>query len=384
MLIIGIDASNIVLGGGLSHLIELMSAACPDRDRFNKIYIFACRDTLDKLPERPWLKKISTPALEGGILKRTLWQIISLKKQLKIFRCDVLFVPGTIFFTSFKPVISMSQNVLPFEWRELFRYGFSLTTVRLILLRLIHSKSLSNADGTIFLTRSARQSVLRVIKNLTGSSKVIFHGINKRFFFIKKKISKYRFFTIQSPIRIIYVSIIDHYKHQWQVVKAVAIARKISGIDFRLSLVGPANQSALKKLNTTINKEDPKRKWVNYKGTISYKKIHSLYKNSHIGIWASTCETFGLILLEMMAAGLPILSSDKKPMKEILGNAGLYFNSEDPHSISKVLLKLINSNKKIISLSALAKKKAIFYTWERCAERTFNFIFKITEKFKNK
>lgn len=376
MLSIGIDATNIRNGGGLSHLIELLSAARPKRDRFKNIFVFASKDTLNKLPDRVWLKKFSAQALEGGLLRRILWQKFFLKKKLKAAGCNILFVPGTSFITDFKPIVCMSQNILPFEWKELFRYNFSLMTIKLILLRFVHSKCLKAADGIIFLTNYAKKSVLKVTGKLKGTSCLISHGLNKRFFASNQIILNNKFFFIQKPIRIIYVSIIDHYKHQWNVVKAIALARKQSKINFQLNLVGPANKSALKKLNTVIAKEDPKLKWVSYHGVVGYQKIHSFYKESHIGIWASTCETFGLILLEMMAAGLPLLCSNRGPSREILGNAGLYFNPESPNSLCRALLRLIKSKKKI-EFMIEAKKKASIYSWKRCAKETFNFIFQV-------
>jgi len=53
----------------------------------------------------------------------------------------------------------MHRNMLPFEWRELRRYGLSTTALRLLLLRLQQGRSLRRADGVIFLTRHAEGRV---------------------------------------------------------------------------------------------------------------------------------------------------------------------------------------------------------------------------------
>ena len=48
-MIIGIDASNLRQGGGLTHLIELISVLEPDTHNFEKIIIWGNKDTLGGL-----------------------------------------------------------------------------------------------------------------------------------------------------------------------------------------------------------------------------------------------------------------------------------------------------------------------------------------------
>ena len=62
---IAIDASNIRIGGGVTHLIEILREADPATHGFEKILIWACAATLAKLEDRPWLEKRTDPALEA-------------------------------------------------------------------------------------------------------------------------------------------------------------------------------------------------------------------------------------------------------------------------------------------------------------------------------
>ena len=90
---IGIDASNIRHGGGRTHLVELLIAADLHRNGFSEVFVWGSKDTLGKLPNYSWLKKMWTPALEGGLLRRILWQRFSLGKAAHATHCNVLFVP---------------------------------------------------------------------------------------------------------------------------------------------------------------------------------------------------------------------------------------------------------------------------------------------------
>lgn len=382
-LVVGIDAANIRRGGGRTHLIELLNAADPIRDGFSEVCVWGSQETLQKLPQKSWLKKEWSPALEGSLIRRTLWQKFSLGKAARNLNCDVLFVPGGSFSTDFRPVLTMSQNILPFEWRELRRYGFSLPMLKLILLRYTQSLSFRRAEGVIFLTDYARQSVLQVTGALSGETQIIPHGLNPRFLISDDHLAHRKLLTKGETIRLIYVSTIDQYKHQWHIVEAVAKAREVSGLNLQLDLIGPSYAPALRRLNAAIAEQDPHGKWVYYHGAIDYQDLHSLYQKANVGIWASSCETFGLILLEMMGVGLPILSSDRGPMPEILGGAGLFFDPETPESLSAALLELLDSEAKMASFARAAHQKAKVFNWERCAHETFNFLNRVDQSFKH-
>ena len=82
-------------------------------------------------------------------------------------------------------------------------------------------------------------------------------------------------------------------------------------------------------------------------------------------------------LLEAMSIGLPIVSSNRGPMPEVLEDGGLYFDPEDIYSISDSIEKVILSNDLRLKISNRAKKLSMKYSWNRCAEKTFEFLTKI-------
>jgi glycosyltransferase involved in cell wall biosynthesis len=80
------------------------------------------------------------------------------------------------------------------------------------------------------------------------------------------------------------------------------------------------------------------------------------------------------ILLESMASGRPIACADRGPMPEVLGNAGVYFDPESPHSIAAALRRLIDSPELRERCAKEALLRARQYTWESCARETFGFL----------
>lgn len=372
-LVLGIDATNLRQGGGRTHLIEFLSVATPGDSGFCRVIIWGAEDTLNLIEDRPWLKKRCPLPKGANLIIRAAWQRFFLSTAARREKCDVLFVPGGAYAGSFGPVVSLSQNLLPFESAELARYRLSLLTLKFWILRHVQAQTFRKSNGVIFLTKYAKASVEKVTGKIEAPVAIIPHGLSERFLNQSEKdfVRKVRG---SDPIRLIYVSSIEPYKHQWNVVAAVAKVRQETNKNFKLHLAGPANPSALLKLQAAIEKYDPKRKWVHYHGPIDYEKLPQFYHNSDIGIFASTCENLPITLLEKMAIGVPVFSSNRGPMPEVLGDSGFYFDPDRPESLASSLIDLIHSPEKGQFSSIQSRERAKKFNWEACSKKTFDFL----------
>lgn len=380
-LTIGIDATNLRGGGGVTHLVELLRIAQPTLHGIERVVVWGGTPTLKVLDNRPWLDKRTHPALDKGLLRRTLWQRYGLSQAARDAGCDVLFVPGGSYAGNFHPVVTMSRNLLPFEMRELLRYGWSLFTLKLLLLRTTQTRSFRQTDGIIFLTKYAREVVLKVTGQLRGQTCIIPHGLNPRFKIEPKVQQAIDGYDDKRPYHVLYVSIIDQYKHQWHVVEAVAALRQ-QGLPIVLDLVGSACPAALKRLNQTIDRVDVERRWVHYHGAIPFNELHLRYAQADLGLFASSCENMPNILLETMASGLPIVCSNRGPMPEVLGQAGVFFNPEQPEDIARALRELIESPQTRTELARASYERVQEYSWQRCADETCRFLVKVMQQRK--
>ncbi|NTV47737.1 MAG: glycosyltransferase family 4 protein, partial [Chlorobiales bacterium] len=253
-MILGIDAFNLSRGGGITHLVELLRAASPDQYGFERVILWGSRKTLAKVDDQLWLQKVHEPLLDRGLLSRVFWHRVLEKRRAKAAGCHIVFLPGGTATSGFSPVVTMSRNMLPFEWQELRRYGLSLTTLKLLLLRFTQSRSFRAADGVIFLTGYAHQKVLQVTGLLKGVTANIPHGLSSRFSMPPRPQRTIEAYSDAAPYRLLYVSIIDQYKHQWQVVEGVAKLRQATGWPLRLDLVGPAFLPALRRLQKSLHR----------------------------------------------------------------------------------------------------------------------------------
>ncbi len=373
-LVLAIDASNLRAGGGLTHLIELLSVAQPSAHNFSKVVIFGSRDSLSYLPDYPWLIKYSPFLLNKGTFFRILWHYFCLKRLIVFEGCNLLFSPGGSHYGLIHPVVTMSQNMLPFDFPQLFLYGFSLTTLRLLVLRILQSRSFLSAHGVIFLSTYACNSVQHIIGPLSCPTSIIPHGVNPIFFSTPKKQFSISHYSHDNPYRLIYVSTIDHYKHQWNIVRSTSLLRSQYNWPLQLHLVGSANPSALSILRKSFQDCDPNCSWVNYHGFVDSRLLPQLLSISDLGIFASSCENMPNILLQTMASGLPMACSSYDPMPEVLGSSGLYFDPLDISDIANCLFQLIDSSSTRAELASLSYASAQNYSWTKSADSTFSFL----------
>lgn len=374
---LAIDASNIRHGGGITHLSQLIDHTEQQNLYFDKVYLWAGKSTLDQIPEKDWLEKRNHSLLNGNLILRTVWQLFFLKKAISKELCSALFVLGGSIYTSFRPVINFHQNLLPFEKKEIARYGFSFKRLKFSILRIIQSFSMKKSDAIIFLSYFSKNIVENFIKR-KGKNKVIYHGIESRFFQAPKRQSPLEEYNENNPFKLIYISSLEFYKHQWHVVEAVA-SLKCEGFPIELELYGAPNKGPLKKLKQVIDKHDGAHTYVKYYEEINFSEIHKTYQQSDLSIFASSCETFGQIVLESMASGLPIACSNASSMQEIIKDGCVYFDPLNPQNIADSIKSLLLSPSLRKSVATKAHGYAKEFSWQKTSNQTFKFLKEITE-----
>lgn len=373
-MILGIDATNIRSGGGLTHLKEILFAVDINTLPFKKLIVWSNQETLNELPNAEWLIKKTHRWLNKSNVFSFFYQILLLSKSARRSNCSLVFVPGGSFLGSFKNIVSMSRNMLPFEKEERNRFGIRLR-LKFTLLKYIQSYTFKKSLGVIFLTNYAKDYVAKIV-NLKNEVKIIPHGINLRFLSEPKKQLDIHQYTSADPYKLLYVSIVDAYKHQWNVAGAV-LKLKDNGYPIRLDLVGGPT-SFITKLEKVMANDY--YNVINYKGLIPYSELDDIYKKADAFVFASSCENMPNILIEAMSAGLPIASSNKGPMPEVLGEGGFYFNPTNADSIYNVIKQMLESKEHRTEKSFISYKKTLNYTWEDCSSKTFDFLLRIAEK----
>ncbi len=378
---LGIDATNIRQGGGVTHLSQLLQAGDPISAGISKVTVWTSQSTATALPERPWLVKISSPWMDAVLPLRIVGQQFQIPYALQASGCDVLFSPGGT-FPSWLPVlaVTMSQNMLPFEPLEAVRFGrFSLMRLKMRLLRYSQRRSFMRADGLIFLTKYAEALVSRVLGGVPCPTALIPHGIEQRFLQSPRHQRSLSKCSKENPFRVLYVSILMPYKHQAEVARAACLLHD-EGLPVEIRFIGSSWGNYGHQFRVLLDELDSKHEFLLWSGSEPFDALHGFYQSADAFVFASSCENLPNILIEAMAAGLPIASSDRGPMPDVLQDAGVYFDSEEPASIADAIRRLAVDVSLRSHLAHVAWNKAQAYSWEQCAHDTFAFIARVAQQ----
>lgn len=369
---IGIDASRNRSGGAKAHVIGIISEGNPEDYGIDEVHIWAFKSLLDSLPNISWLIKHNPEDLEQSLFKQILWQLFKLEKEVKKNKINVLFTTDASTFSSFSPMVVMSQDLIQYEPGIMKIYGWGMSRLSNFMKLVVQNKAMRKAKGVIFLTKYSMDTVKAITGNI-NSTVVIPHGVGKSFkdeiHYPKENL------TNQKTIKCIYVSNTEMYKHQWNVVKAIVTLRR-KNIPIELVLAGGGSGESRMLLDDEIRKSDPKNEFVKILEFVTPTEMPKLLSNSDISIFASSCENLPVTLLESMAVGLPIACSNKGPMPEVLKEGGVYFNPMDPDSIASAVEILIKDDATRLFSAKKAKELASEYSWESCSNKTWEYLVK--------
>ncbi len=371
---IGIDASNLGLGGGMTHIKELLYYVATQDGGGGSIVVFASQQVLDQLPISARIEKVSFPNLNGGLLRRFLFQLKGYDKGIRSYKCDIIFSITGDYLGRIRPVVGMSRNLLLYDrfiWKD-FRQFREL--VRTYLNYRKQRYSFRNSAGIIFISAHASQVVQEFIALDGKQTALIHHGISSRFSAEPRQQLAISEYSPQRPFRLLYVSTVHIYKHQWNVVEAVATLRA-KGYPLELHLAGAVIfNPAGKRLKESLLKHDPNGDFVRDHGWVSYETIDMLYKSADAFVYASDCENMPNILIEAMSAGLPILCSDRYPMPEFAGEYAYYFKSRKPDTIAEAIERMLLDPERRAWKAARSKHASEQYDWKITADKTFCFL----------
>ncbi|MEM9145769.1 MAG: glycosyltransferase family 1 protein [Pseudomonadota bacterium] len=101
---------------------------------------------------------------------------------------------------------------------------------------------------------------------------------------------------------------------------------------------------------------------------LAHDRLPALYAGARAFVFPSLHETFGLPVLEAMAAGLPVLASDTTALPEIAGDAALLVNPRDEAALAEGMVRIAGDAPLRARLIEAGRARAGAYDWARAAE----------------
>ena len=350
---IGINALYLIpggVGGTEIYLRELLSALA-DLDQINEYLVFTNLETqADLVPKQAnfhWKPQAVHARFRPA---RIVWEQMVLPVEAARYRLDVLFNPG---FTA--PMFLPCRQVTVFHdlqhkrHPEYFRW-FDLPFWRFLLWMSAH-----RSGKVIAVSEATRSDLLRFYRVSKDRITVIAHGVEPAFFSLDRS---------HPQAYLLCVSTLHPHKNLPRLIRAYGCKQR----EFRLILAGLRgfHAQAIERLIEEMGLRDS----VQITGWVPREELYSLYARARAFIYPSLFEGFGMPVLEALAGGIPVACSDIPPLREVAGDAALFFDPLDENSIAHGIERVMDDSELRNKLAEAGRQRARPFTWRRCAEQT--------------
>lgn len=276
-----------------------------------------------------------------------------------------------IFNTLLAPVISPAP-ALVVHLKSLHAYAApaSVRPAARLYRRLSYPHTFRKADAIVLNSESLRSEVERYLDVDPAKLHLIREAVDHDMFRPGDRAEAWSVVTgrygVSRPF-VLFVSSLWPYKNCDGLVRAFARVRRELG-DRQLVVVGPGRDSRyageLRALADELGVADD-IVWV---GGVPLAETVHFYRAADVMVYPSFNETFGLPLLEAMACGCPVVTSDATSNPETAGGAALLVDPADPDSIGAGIVAACDGEGDRLRARGLAR--AADFSWAVTAEQT--------------
>ncbi|MCK5377791.1 MAG: glycosyltransferase family 4 protein [Acidobacteria bacterium] len=166
---------------------------------------------------------------------------------------------------------------------------------------------------------------------------------------------------------VLFVSTLEPRKNVVGILEAFAIAvdRGYSGHLVLVGRWGWRTENIRKTLETS-----PAKDRIIHLDYVERRQLAGLYREADAFLFPSWLEGFGLPLLEAMACGTPVVTSNRSAMPEVAGSAALCVDPADPSAIASALMDMLENPDHKRALSEAGRRRAALFSWDEAAAAT--------------
>lgn len=226
----------------------------------------------------------------------------------------------------------------------------------------------SRADRMVTISEHSRQDIMKVLHVKADKIHVVppalYQADSRRPATESAHLSQFPFDNRQL---ILSVGRRAPYKNLSGLIQAFAQLVKTCPSPCRLVIIGPTDprygepESLTAKLG--LNES------VTFTGYISDSDLAELYSRASLFVCPSLYEGFGLPVLEAMAAGVPVVSSDRSSLPEACGDAALLVNPTDPDAMARAMARVLTDKTLADHLRTAGRRRVTQYSPRRMVEQ---------------
>ncbi len=352
---IGIDAHHLngKPQGSRTYLIELIRALAPIVDAQDELDVYSFEPIAsERLLDVRGPKHHRVFPKSARVRLPFIVPALELVHGLNLLHSQYVSPP-----VSFVPEIVTIHDVLFETHRELFEGAFSERSVRLI------RRSATRAAAVLTVSEYSKQAILEAYElpeeRVWVTPNAVDHG---RFYPFEPPLDLRAHYGLERPF-VLAVGRLEPRKNLEKLVRAFsALPREVT-----LAIVGMSDFRFEAILDATKTLPDGTVKLL---GAVPDAHLPALYNLAEALAYPSLAEGFGLPVLESMACGTPLLTSDRGALSEVAGDAALYIDPEDVDSIADGLSQILTDSELRGKLSAAGLARSKRFTWAETAQKT--------------
>ena len=324
----------------------------------------------------PDVKYITFPWSNERRNARTASEHLYAPARLPLSRIDV-------FNTLMAPAINPGWSlVMHLKTMHAFTTPGSIGLGARLYRQMNYPRSVRLADAVIINSESLRSEVLHYLDVDPAKLKLINEAVDHDLFqpgdadLARTQVASY---GVTKPF-VLFVSSLWSYKNCDGLLRAWAIARhQLPGR--QLAIVGAGRDekyvAGLHALAAELGIEDD----VVFVGGVALEETVAFYRAADAFVYPSLNETFGLPILEAMACGCPVVTSDVSAMPETAGGAAVLASPTEPDSLARAIVEAAQPGHRD-RLRDLGYARASQFTWAATAAQTLDVYREVAAKRK--
>lgn len=349
----------------------------PDRVGSNK-FAFNILFALSKLDtDNNFTVYLSTPPLEDLPKARGNWnyRVIPPPKFWTQWRLPLdLYIhnprPNVLLSLGhYAPRFSPIKTVVSIMDLGYLIYPEQLTKRDLWQLKNWTSYSIKSAAHIITISEHTKKDIIKFYKVDPSRISVIYPGYDSSIFRpisdqekIKGILTKY---SINKPY-LVFVGALKPNKNLERLIEAF---NKLRQEDLDLVIVGKKGW-LYDSIFRTVSKLGIEKRVI-FTGFVPDEELPYLLNGAKLFVFPSLYEGFGMPVVEAMACGTPVLTSNVGSLPEVLDNCGLI---ADPYSIDSIALGIVKGLKRSSYYTEKGLKRAKLFSWEKSAKEVIKIV----------
>lgn len=232
---------------------------------------------------------------------------------------------------------------------------------------------MENADGIITVSQTSKEDIISLFNYPADKIAVIYEAAEPIYQPMAKSVAQ-TYLAENYGLGGNYFLYVGGYgirKNVKALILAYHLLKREHNVSWRLLL--PGKQGGEFERLTTLVDALGLNGDVIFPGYIPVKDMPYFYAAAEVMVYPSIYEGFGLPPLEAMAMGVPVISSDRSSLPEVLGSAPLYFDPFDTIALAEKMFTLYDNEAKAKELSRRSLQRAALFSWTKNAQQTKEF-----------